>query len=73
MKIEMFVEKIEAGYAAYAVGYPTYVEGKTLAQLKANLLKAIGPLVEKDGGVIAEAEVKMRLDILQFNEFYWQR
>ena len=38
MKINMIVEKTRTGYSAYAENYPVFTVGKTLDELKFNLI-----------------------------------
>lgn len=57
MKIEVIVEKIKTGYSAYAEKYPVYTVGKSLQELKSNMLEAINLLLEKQGKKITEDEL----------------
>jgi predicted RNase H-like HicB family nuclease len=66
MKIEMIVEKTRTGYSAYADKFPVYTIGKTLKELKANILEALNLLFEKDGKSISENDLKIILDLPQF-------
>ena len=70
MKIEMIVEKTRTGYSAYADKFPVYTIGKTLEELKANILEALNLLFEKDGKLISENDLKIILDLPQFFTFY---
>jgi predicted RNase H-like HicB family nuclease len=70
MKIEMIVEKTRTGYSAYADKFPVYTVGKTLEELKANILEALNLLFEKDGKSISENDLKILLDLPQFFSFY---
>jgi predicted RNase H-like HicB family nuclease len=70
MKIEMIVEKTRTGYSAYADKFPVYTIGKTLEELKANILEALNLLLEKDGKSISENDLKILLDLPQFFSFY---
>jgi predicted RNase H-like HicB family nuclease len=70
MKIEMIVEKTRTGYSAYADKFPVYTVGKTLEELKANVLEALNLLFEKDGKSISENDLKILLDLPQFFSFY---
>jgi predicted RNase H-like HicB family nuclease len=70
MKIEMIVEKTRTGYSAYADRFPVYTVGKTLEELKANILEALNLLFENDGKSISENDLKILLDLPQFFSFY---
>lgn len=70
MKIEMIVERTKTGYSAYAEEYPVYTVGKSLEELKVNMLEALNLYFEKDGKTISEKDLKITLDLPQFFEFY---
>lgn len=70
MKIEMIVEKTKTGYSAFAEKYPVYSVGKSLEELKFNLLEAINLLLEKQGKKVTENDLRIVLDLPQFFSFY---
>lgn len=70
MKIEMIVEKTKTGYSAYAEKYPAYTVGKSLEELKNQMIEALNLYFEKDGKTITEKDLKITLDLPQFFEFY---
>lgn len=70
MKKEMIIERTKTGYSAYAAKYPVYTTGKTLEQLKANMLEALNLHFEKEGKKVTEKDLKVTLDLPQFFEFY---
>ncbi len=70
MKIEMIVEKTKTGYSAYAAKYPVYTVGKTLDELKSQIIEALKLYFEEDGKIISEQDLKISLDLPQFFEFY---
>jgi predicted RNase H-like HicB family nuclease len=70
MKITMIVEKTKTGYSAYAEKYPVFTVGKTLEELKSNILEAINLHHEKSGKSVTEDDLKIVLDLPQFFEFY---
>jgi predicted RNase H-like HicB family nuclease len=70
MKIEVIVEKTKTGYSAYAEKYPVYTVGKSLEELKSNILEAVNLLLEGQGKMIAENDLKIKLDLPQFFAFY---
>jgi predicted RNase H-like HicB family nuclease len=70
MKIEMILEKTKSGYSAYAEKYPVYTVGKSLDQLKVNILEALNLYFEKENKSVTERDLKITLDLPQFFEFY---
>jgi predicted RNase H-like HicB family nuclease len=70
MKITIIVEKTKTGYSAYAEKYPVYTVGKSLEELKSNILEAVNLLLEKSGKSVTEDNLKIVLDLPQFFEFY---
>ncbi|MBS1760931.1 MAG: type II toxin-antitoxin system HicB family antitoxin [Bacteroidetes bacterium] len=70
MKIEMIIERTKTGYSAYAEKYPVYTVGKTLDELKTQMIEALNLYFEKDGKTIFEKDLKISLDLPQFFEFY---
>ena len=70
MKITIIVEKTKTGYSAYAEKYPVYTVGKSLEELKSNILEAINLSLEKSGKSVTENDLKIVLDLPQFFEFY---
>lgn len=70
MKIEMIVEKTKTGYSAYANKYPVYTAGKTLVELKSQILEALNLYFEKDRIKVTEKDLHIHLDLPQFFEFY---
>ena len=70
MKITIIVEKTKTGYSAYAEKYPVYTVGKSLEELKSNILEAVNLSLEKSGKSVTENDLKIVLDLPQFFEFY---
>lgn len=70
MKIKMIVEKTKTGYSAYAENYPVFTVGKTLEELKSNILEAINLHFEKQNRTIIDDDLKIHLDLPQFFTFY---
>ncbi len=70
MKIKIIVEKTRTGYSAYADKFPVYTVGRTLEELKANILEALNLLFDKDSKSISENDLKILLDLPQFFSFY---
>ena len=70
MKIEMIVERTKTGYSAYVEKYPVYTVGKSLEELKNQMIEALNLYFEKEGKTITEKDLKITLDLPQFFEFY---
>src|SRR5258708_37637154 len=70
MKIEMIVEKTRTGYSAYAAKYPVFTTGKSLVELKTNILEALNLYFEDQHKHVKESELKVTLDLAQFFDFY---
>jgi predicted RNase H-like HicB family nuclease len=70
MKIEVIVERTKTGYSAYAEKYPVYTVGKSLEELKSNILEAVNLLLEKQDKKITEDDLRIILDLPQFFAFY---
>jgi len=70
MKITIIVEKTKTGYSAYAEKYPVYTVGKSLEELKSNILEAVNLLLERSGKSVTEDDLKIVLDLPQFFAFY---
>lgn len=70
MKIEIIVEKTKTGYSAYAEKYPVFTVGKSLGELKTNILEAVNLLLDEQGKFVTENDLKIVLDLPQFFSFY---
>ncbi len=69
-KIEIIVEKTKTGFSAYAVKIPVATTGKTLEELKENILEALNLYFETEGSPVKDSQLKILLDLPQFFEFY---
>lgn len=69
-KIEIIIERTKSGYSAYATKYPIYTVGKSLEELRTNIVDAINLYLEKDNKTVTEDNLKISLDLPQFFEFY---
>ncbi len=69
-KIEIIVERPRSGYSAYASKYPVYTVGKSLEELRSDIVDALNLYFEKDGKTVKEDILKITLDLPQFFEFY---
>ncbi len=70
MKIVMIVERTRTGYSAYAEKYPLFTTGKTLAELKRNMLEAVNLYFGKEDSSLSEQHLQVKLDLPQFFSFY---
>lgn len=70
MKIKMIVEKTRTGFSAYSEKFPVYTVGASLEELKLNMIEALNLYFEDSGKVIKEEDLKIKLDLPQFFEFY---
>ena len=70
MKLEVIVERTKTGYSAYAEKFPVYTVGKSLEDLKSNILESINLYLEDQGKSVAEDDLRIMLDLPQFFEFY---
>lgn len=70
MKIEMIVEKTKTGYSVYAKKYPVYTVGSSLEELRSNILEALNLYFEEQGKIVTENDLKIKIDLPQFFEFY---
>lgn len=74
-KYEIIVEKTKTGYSAFSEDHAVATTGKTLEDLKENILEALNLFFEEkpnrtSGKVIKEQQLKITLDLPQFFEFY---
>jgi predicted RNase H-like HicB family nuclease len=69
-KIDILVEKTNSGYSAYAENYPVYTVGNNLDELKNSIIEALNLYFEESKVVIAEDDLKVKLDLPQFFDFY---
>ena len=66
----MIVERTKTGYSAYAVKHSVFTVGKSLEELKLNMLDALNLYFQARGKRINETDIKVSLDLPQFFEFY---
>lgn len=55
----MIVERTQTGYSAFALKYPVYTVGKTLGELKENILEALNLFLASKGEAVTEQDVKI--------------
>lgn len=69
-KIEIVVERTRTGYSAFAKKYAVATTGKSLSELKKNIVEALNLNFVEKGKKITEKNLKITLDLPQFFEFY---
>ncbi len=69
-KITSKVEKTKTGFSAFAVDYPVFTTGKTIAELTKNLTEALNFYFEDDGLKISEKNINLEIDLKQFFQYY---
>lgn len=69
-KITIIVEKTETGYSAYSENHPVYTVGNNLDELKFNILEALNLYFEDQPNRITLEDLRIKLDLPQFFEFY---
>lgn len=70
-KISLIVEKTSTGFSAYAEDLPVFTTGKSMTELKANILEATNLYQEEIGGnAISLDDINITLDLPQFFEYF---
>ncbi|MFA6087936.1 helix-turn-helix domain-containing protein [Mucilaginibacter sp.] len=70
-KINLIVEKTSTGFSAYAENLPVYTTGKSMTELKANILEATNLYQEEIGrNAISLDDINITLDLPQFFEYF---
>lgn len=59
-KIEIIVERTKSGYSAYTSKYPVYTVGKSLEELRTNIVDAINLYLEKDDNMVTEDKLAIK-------------
>jgi hypothetical protein len=71
MKIEMIIERTRTGYSAYSTKFPVFTVGKSLDELKNNILEAVNLYLEEDQKMTVTADdLRVSVDLPSFFEFY---
>ena len=70
MKIKVVLEKTKTGYSAYAEKEMVFTTGRSLQELKSNVIEALQLYYEQVGKNFAERDLQMAVDLPQFFEFY---
>jgi predicted RNase H-like HicB family nuclease len=69
--IEILVERTKTGYSGYAHNLPVYSVGRSLEELKTNILEALNLYFRHNRKpLVTENALKITLDLPQFFEFY---
>lgn len=69
-KVAVKVEKTKTGFSAFAVDYPVFTTGRTMAELSKNIVEALNLYFEDDGIEVDEKDVKLEIELKQFFQFY---
>lgn len=70
-KINLIVEKTSTGFSAYAEDLPVFTTGKSMTELKSNILEATNLYQEEVGGAaISLNDINITLDLPQFFEYF---
>ena len=69
-KVSVKVEKTKTGFSAFAVDYPVFTTGRTMAELSKNIVEALNLYFEDDGIEVDEKDVKLEIELKQFFQFY---
>jgi predicted RNase H-like HicB family nuclease len=70
MKIEMIIERTRTGYSAYATKFPVFTVGKSLEELKNNILEAVNLYLEDQKMTVTADDLRVSVDLPSFFEFY---
>ena len=70
-KINLIVEKTSTGFSAYAEKFPIYTTGRSITNLKENILEALNLYNEEMNlPEVNESQIQITLDLPQFFEYY---
>ena len=69
-KIEITVEKTSTGYSAYADNEDVFSTGNDIPELYENLVEALNLAFEDESVQISRENLKLRLDLKQFFQYY---
>ncbi|MCR8557723.1 hypothetical protein KXD93_08725 [Mucilaginibacter sp. BJC16-A38] len=70
-KINLIVEKTSTGFSAYAEKFPVYTTGRSITNLKENILEALNLYNdEMNLPEVNESQIQITLDLPQFFEYY---
>ncbi len=69
-KISVVIEKTRTGYSAFVEDLDVFTTGKDIPSLHANLLEALNLAFNDTGKEVTADNLKLRLDLRQFFQFY---
>jgi predicted RNase H-like HicB family nuclease len=69
-KIPVIIEKTRSGYSAYAELLDVFTTGKDIPTLHTNMLEALNLALNDSGYTVTEDNIKLRLDLRQFFQYY---
>lgn len=70
-KINLIVEKTSTGFSAYAEDLPVFTTGRSMTQLKENILEAVNLYKDETGEkLVSLKDINVTLDLPQFFEYY---
>ncbi|HZV70689.1 MAG TPA: helix-turn-helix transcriptional regulator [Saprospiraceae bacterium] len=71
-KIKVILEKTRTGFSAYAADddIPVGTTGKSISELKDNILEALNLYYEEKGYMIRENNISIEIDLQQFFQYY---
>ena len=69
-KIDITVEKTKTGYSAYADDLVVFTTAKDIPLLHKNLIEALNLYYEEKGYFVDADNLKLRLDLQQFFQYY---
>jgi hypothetical protein len=69
-KIPVIIEKTRTGYSAYAEHLDVFTTGKDIPTMHANMLEALNLALNDSGYTVTEDNIKLRLDLRQFFQYY---
>jgi predicted RNase H-like HicB family nuclease len=70
MKVAIIIERTKTGFSAYTEKFPIYTVGKSLEELKANILESVNLYLQGEYKTVTEDELKVNIDLPSFFEFY---
>jgi predicted RNase H-like HicB family nuclease len=69
-KIPVIIEKTRTGYSAYVEHLDVFTTGKDIPTLHENMLEALNLALNDSGYTVTEDNIKLRLDLRQFFQYY---
>ena len=66
----MIIERTRTGYSAYATKFPVFTVGKSLDELKTNILEAVNLYLEDQKMTVTADDIRVSVDLPSFFEFY---